>query len=87
MIEFRVGNVCASWFGCVDGEFAGGAGQAPRPPDTAIHFRDLSIASAAAAGSLDQLAAIGGGDIQVLGRIPLADTLDVLLDRIGSYLT
>ena len=78
MTEFRVGTDLASWFGCVDGKFIGGAGQAPQRPDTAIRFRDATIASAAAEGSLDQLAAVGAGDIAIFGRIPLADLLDVL---------
>ncbi|MGB5569501.1 MAG: hypothetical protein WBM81_09360 [Sedimenticolaceae bacterium] len=86
MTEFRVGTDYASWFGCVDGRFTGGVGRAPHKPDTVIGFRDATIASAAAGGSLDQLAAVGTGDIEVHGRIPLADTLDLLLDRIGSYL-
>jgi len=86
MTEFRVGAHYASWFGCINGKFTGGAGRAAQQPDTTIRFRDVSIASAAAEGSLDELAAIGAGEIEVMGRIPLANTLDVLLDRIGSYL-
>lgn len=61
-------------------------GDAPSPPDVQISFRDAPTASAALRGELDAMAAVGLGQIQIRGLIPLADGLSVAMDRVESYL-
>ena len=61
-------------------------GTAPATPDLVLYFADLPTARAAAQGELDQLAAVGAGIVQARGLTPLAERLDVLLDRLASYL-
>lgn len=61
-------------------------GEAPCAPDVQISFRDAETASAALRGELDTMAAIGRGQIEVRGLVPLADGLGVAMDRVESYL-
>ena len=86
LVAMQVSDQVSSWFGYRQGEFSAGTGEPPYRADTTIRFRDIPVAAAAAAGTLDQLAAVGVGDIEVRGRLGLADLIDVLLNRIGVYL-
>lgn len=61
-------------------------GEAPCPPDVQIRFRDAETASAALRSQLDSMAAIGRGQIEVSGLVPLADGLSAAMDRVESYL-
>ncbi len=55
-------------------------------PDVAISFRDRRVALAALRGDLDNLAALGKGQMTVRGLIPLADALDRVLERLGRFM-
>lgn len=61
-------------------------GEVPGEADVQISFRDAETASAALRGQLDAMAAIGRGQIQVCGLVPLADGLSMAMDRVESYL-
>lgn len=61
-------------------------GEAPCPPDVQICFRDAETACAALRGELDSMAAIGRGQIEISGLVPLADGLSAAMDRVESYL-
>jgi hypothetical protein len=55
-------------------------------PDVVISFCDRRVALAALRGDLDNLAALGKGQMAVRGFIPLADALDQVLDRLGRLM-
>jgi hypothetical protein len=63
-----------------------GAGPAPDAPDARIRFRDEAAATAALRSQLDNAAAVGLGQIEVRGLVPLADGLGVVMDRVEAYL-
>jgi hypothetical protein len=74
------------WFdhGSVDN--AAGWGEPPRRPDVCITFADMDVAYAAMRDEIDALAAIGCGQITVEGLVPLADGLNVVMERLRVYL-
>ena len=86
MAEFTIEGEAQSWFGHHQQQFKAGPGAAPRAPTLVLGFANLETACEAALGTLDQMAAVGGGRVTVTGLTPLADSLDILLDRIASYL-
>ena len=61
-------------------------GAPPAPPDVIITFRDLPTVDAALLGTLDNNAAVGLGQIDVRGLVPLADGLGMVMDRVDGYL-
>lgn len=58
----------------------------PGAPDVAITFCDLATVDAALLGTLDNGAAVGLGQIEVRGLVPLADGLSVVMDKVDGYL-
>jgi hypothetical protein len=80
-----VGNSTV-WFD--NGRRAGAAGWGPPPraPDVAVSFADSAVAFGAMREEIDTLAAIGNGQIRVTGLIPLADGVNLAMERIGVYL-
>jgi hypothetical protein len=63
-----------------------GWGPAPRQPDVTISFVDYSVAYGALREEIDTIAAIGTGEIKVSGLIPLADGLNLAMERLSDYL-
>jgi hypothetical protein len=63
-----------------------GWGEPPRRPDVRITFGDVDIAFSALREEIDTLAAVGGGQIKVEGLVPLADGLNLVMQRLGLYL-
>ncbi len=55
-------------------------------PDVIISFRDRDVALAAIHGDLDNLGALGKGQMTIRGLIPLADALGRVLDRLDFLL-
>lgn len=74
------------WIENKSGRLFSGRGRAPRLPDVTIEFRDETTALAALRGELDELAAMGAGDLRVRGLIPLAEILGVVADRVAQCL-
>lgn len=56
-------------------------------PSALVLLRDLPTASAFLNGKLDTFAAAVTGEVQIWGRIGMVDTLGLVLDRVGKYLT
>ncbi|MCX6373195.1 MAG: hypothetical protein NTX16_08950 [Actinobacteria bacterium] len=56
-------------------------------PSALVLLRDLPTASAFLNGKLDSFAAAVTGEVQIWGRIGMVDTLALVLDRVGKYLT
>ena len=82
----RIGSCDAlAWVEVRHGALSWGRGVSPIGPDVEIIFRDEATAAAALRGQLDQLAALGRGDIVVRGLVPLAETLGRVMDRLGLY--
>ena len=63
-----------------------GLGAPPQVPDVAITFRDLATIDAALLGTLDNQSAVGLGQIDVRGLVPLADGLGMVMDKVDGYL-
>lgn len=63
-----------------------GWGPPPREPDVEVAFNDSGIAYAALRGEIDTYAAIGAGTIRVRGLIPLADGVNMAMERLADYL-
>lgn len=61
-------------------------GAPPSPADVVITFRDLETVDSALLGTLDNNAAVGLGQIDVRGLVPLADSLGVVMDKVDGYL-
>lgn len=76
----------SSWLTSSDHHFTAGSGRPPVPPDVILRFHDLPTASASIDNVLDELSAIGNCRLEVLGMIPFADTLNIILDKVARYL-
>jgi hypothetical protein len=76
----------SSWLRFNDAGAVRGSGPPDELPDVVISFRDRRIALAAMQGDLDNLAALGNGQMTVRGMIPLADALDRVLDRLDHLM-
>ncbi len=63
-----------------------GLGAPPAPPDVIITFTDLATVDAALLGTLDNQSAVGLGQIEVRGLVPLADGLGMVMDKVDGYL-
>jgi hypothetical protein len=74
------------WFDHGSADHAAGWGEPPRRPDVRVTFADVTIAYAAMRDEIDTLAAIGCGHIKVEGLVPLADGLNVVMERLRIYL-
>jgi hypothetical protein len=74
------------WFDlCAKGQ-ASGWSEPPRRPDVSIVFGSLDMAYAAMRDEADTMAAIGSGEMTIDGLIPLADGLNVVMERLRIYL-
>jgi hypothetical protein len=74
------------WFDHGSADCAAGWGDPPRRPEVSIAFADIDVAYAAMRDEVDTLAAVGGGQIRVAGLVPLADALNVVMERLRVYL-
>ena len=73
----------AKWNGSA---IAWARGRAPGAVDVRVSFADEPTALAALRGELDEMAAIGAGELTVRGLIPLAETLGLVLARAAFYM-
>lgn len=74
------------WFRLETGAVSWGRGTPTQPADATVEFCDAAKAWAALEGELDNGAEVGLGHLQVSGFLPLADHLELILDRISNYL-
>jgi hypothetical protein len=74
------------WFDRRSGKAVAGWGDPPRRPDVSIVFGNIDLAYAAMRDEADTMAAIGAGDMTIEGLIPLADGLNVVMERLRIYL-
>ena len=74
------------WFDSAAGRRVSGWSDPPRRPDVRIVFGSLSLAYAAMRDEADTMAAIGAGQLKIDGLIPLADGLNVIMERLRLYL-
>lgn len=56
-------------------------------PSALVLLKDLQTANDFLAGKLDTFVAAVTGDVQIRGRVAMVDTLALVLDRVGKYLT
>lgn len=74
------------WFDLGPNARASGWSDPPRRADVNIVFGNLGLAYAAMRDEADTMAAIGAGDMRIDGLIPLADGLNVVMERLRIYL-
>lgn len=73
------------WLRFAGGALQGGYGQPPVPADVTVCFPRFRTALAALRDELDTMAAIGSGEMVVTGCLPLAERLNVVLERMSDY--
>lgn len=56
-------------------------------PSAVMAFKDIDTANALFNDEIDAMALIGAGDIRLTGRISLIDSMNGILDAIGTYLS
>lgn len=88
LAAFRIDGEANStvWFDCATNRRSSGWSDPPRRPDVGIVFGSLALAYDAMRDEADTMAAIGAGDMRVDGLIPLADGLNVVMERLRVYL-
>jgi len=74
------------WFDHGAKRKASGWSDPPRRPDVCIVFGSLRLAYAAMRDEADTMAAIGAGEMTIDGLVPLADGLNVVMERLRIYL-
>ncbi len=74
------------WFDHSPDRGVSGWSDPPRRPDVCIVFGSVSMAYAAMRDEADTMAAIGLGKMTIDGLIPLADGLNVVMERLRIYL-
>jgi len=62
-----------------------GAGKIDNPSAN-LDIKGVDVAADLLADRLDQFAALGGGELQASGLLPLIDEFNALLDRVGKFL-
>jgi hypothetical protein len=86
LVRFEVDGGTSSWIRFRKKGAVVASGTPGELPDVIISFRDRDVALAAIRGDLDNLGALGKGQMTVRGLIPLADTLGRVLDRLDFLL-
>lgn len=88
LASFTIGGTrdATVWFDHRDGGGRSGWGEPPRCPDVEISFVDSAVAYGAMRSEIDTIAAIGAGRIRVAGLVPLAEGVNLAMERIVDYL-
>ncbi len=86
LLQFEVDGGTSSWIRFQKNGAVVASGAPGELPDVIISFRDRDVALAAIRGDLDNLGALGKGQMTVRGLIPLADALGRVLDRLDFLL-
>ncbi len=73
------------WLRFAGGSLEGGHGEPPAPADVTVCFPHFRTALLALRDELDTMAAIGTGEMLVTGSLPLAERLNVVLERMSDY--
>ncbi|MEI6862220.1 MAG: hypothetical protein WCL04_08215, partial [Verrucomicrobiota bacterium] len=71
------------WLRLEAGTLRGGRGAPAGVADVTICFPHFRTALAAQRGELDEMAALGAGELVITGSLPLADHLNVVLQRMA----
>ncbi len=74
------------WFDSATDASVAGWSDPPRRPDVCIVFGSVGMAYEAMRDEADTMAAIGAGKMTIDGLIPLADGLNVVMERLRIYL-
>lgn len=75
-----------AWVEWRNGKISWARGRSLKPADTIVTFRDEATALAALRGELDEMTAIGRGDLTLRGLLPLAETLGVVMALADNYI-
>ena len=69
-----------------EGSIQAGRGEADKPA-ALMHMKDWQVANDFLNNRTDPFTAIASGDVMIKGRIPLLESLSLILDRIPHYLS
>ncbi|WP_309386972.1 hypothetical protein [Cerasicoccus frondis] len=87
LAAFQLGeNGTPRWINFVSGALKSGVGEPPTEPAVRVIFKDSTIAANAVLDRLDSMAAVGRGDIKIVGLAPLADHLNALMERVQGFI-
>jgi len=86
LASFTIGGEAHATIWFEHGSNRVGWSEPPRLPDVRIVFEDARTAYAALREEIDTMAAVGSGKIRVDGLVPLADGLNVVMERLRAYL-
>ena len=88
LAEFSIGGEenAAVWFDNRPGNWTAGWGQPPRKPDVRVRFANIDVAYSALRDEADTYSEVGLGRITVDGLVPLADGLNLVMERLRDYL-
>jgi hypothetical protein len=76
-----------AWVEWRNGKITAGKGRPEQIPDVSVTFADAKNALRAIGNRIDVMAAIGMGNIQITGLVPLADAIGYIFERIPLYIT
>lgn len=88
LAEFTIGGQAGAttWFDNRPGKYDAGWGTPPRQADVTVRFSDIEVACLALQDKSDTMADVGLRRITVDGLVPLADGLNVVMERLRDYL-
>lgn len=88
LAEFSIENenIPSIWFENCQDSWLAGQGPPPRLPDVRVRFADINIANATLRNDIDTLAAVGSQRIIIEGLSPLAEGLELIMERLNFYL-
>jgi len=88
LAEFSIGGEenATVWFENRIGMWTAGWGQPPRKPDVCVKFSDIGVAYSVLRDEADTYVEVGLGRIAVEGLVPLADGLNLAMERLRDYL-
>ena len=75
-----------AWLEWRNGSMTAGKGPPEREADVNVSFSNAETALKAVGNRIDVMAAIGLGNIQITGLVPLADALGYIFERIPLYI-
>ncbi len=88
LAEFSIGGEenATVWFDNRFGMWNAGWGQPPRKPDVQVKFADIGVAYTTLRDEADTYAEVGLCRITVDGLVPLADGINLAMERLRDYL-
>lgn len=87
LAQFQLGRESVpTWLNLVPRELDWGRGEPARPADVCVRFLNSDVAIRGLHDEIDAQAEIGLGNLEIEGYAPLAEQINILIERIELYL-